>query len=253
MKGLKIVASCIVLVFVLCSGQIQIAKTSSSNVPIKGGFYTFEDGSVSVMYNLWAERGMFGMIVFNNTDSPIYLDWEKTYFFFNGSSYDFREDNGIGGWGKDTSCRANAFDFTWGKVLFPNTSFIFEMPESRYSTIPPQSAIAAAKYRLVNIDIGMAGAQSRKYECEDEANKYGLSIKFTPENSPFFFQNFVAYNINDTLSPPKILTNDFWVSELMLVRPLSVNTNSASLKGGAAGCLYNEGTSFYIRTNTAKY
>lgn len=253
MKGIKIVTTCLLLVCLLCAGQIQIAKTTSANVPIKNGFYTFDNGKVTVLYNLWAERGMFGMLFFNNSDSTIYLDWEKTYFFFNGSSYSYKEDNGIGGWGPDTSGRANAFAFTWGKLLYPTTTFFVDLPTDRYTAIPPRTVFAAAKYRLINLDIAMHTAQSRKYECDDAANKYGLSIKFSADNSPFFFQNYIAYHTNDTTSAPTALTHDFWVSELMLVRPLSVNTHSANEKGGANGCLYNEGTSFYIRTNTTKY
>lgn len=253
MKGLKIFAASTLLILALCSGQIQIAKTTSENVPLKHGFYTYEDDKVTVVYNLWAERGMFGMLVFNNTDSTLYIDWEDTYFFFNGSNYDYRIDNGIGGWGDDTSGRANAFAFKWAKKLFPGTKFSTEMTEGRYQAIPPKGAMAAAKYRLINLDIDMTGASFYKYECNDEENKSGRGIKFTTDNTPFFFQNFVAYKIDDTSATRTLLTHDFWVNELMLFRSLTVNTGTADEKGGANGCLYNEGSSFYIRTNTGKY
>ncbi len=253
MKGLKLVASCFTLICVLCSGQIQVAKTISTNVPVKRGFYTFENDKVTVIYNLWAERGMFAMLLFNKTDKPIYIDWKETYFFFNGSSYDYRVDNGIGGWGQDTSGRANAFAFTWGKKMFPSINFNFEPTTDRYTAIPPHGSIATAKYRLINLDMNMEGAKRRKYECNDEENKSGLALKYTPDNSPFFFQNYVAYVANDTLAEPELLTHDFYVSELMMMRPITTNTGTASEKGGANGCLYNEGTSFYIRTNTTKY
>lgn len=253
MQWLKHAVICATLFCLLCAGQIQIAKTTSATVPVKQGFYTFENEKVTVVYNLWAERGMFGMLLFNNSDSTMYIDWEETYFFFNGSSYDYRTDNGISGWGEDTSGRANAFAFKWVKLIFPNINLNTALPSTRYMVIPPNTAIAAAKYRLLSLDIGMQGGRSRKFDCEHTGDKHSFSLQFSYDNSPFFFQNYIAYKTNDTIEDADTLVHDFWVNELMLVRPLSVNTDIANEKGGANGCLYNEGSSFYIRTNTTKY
>lgn len=225
----------------------QVLKTTSPNVAIHNGYYTFENDKVKLVYNLWAERGMFAFVLHNKLAEPLYINWEKSAFYLNGTYVDYRSNTPATNPNADTTGQANAYNFAWAERLMGTTLGTCSPPTEAITALQPKAMLAVAKYRLIDLDVYMGGADYIK-ACEEEKKTAKVLMRsYTADNTPFSFSNYLLFSNTPTFEQTDTLLHDFWVNEIIR------SNNFDSSPSPDMTCPYNPHTSYYIRMNTGKY
>lgn len=224
---------------------VQVLKTISADVPVKDGFYTFENEKLTIVYNFWAERGTFVFVVLNRTDAPLFINWEQSGFLFNGGRIDYRDDRPAANVNADTLDRSQALSFTWAERLLGKPIGSYTAPEGNVTTIAPKSILAVGRYRLMEVDIYLLYPDYAKF-CEGEKNQTKLTRRtYNEENTPFMFGNHLVYATQADFADADTLNHHFWVNEIIKVG--SVKTDPGQT------CPYTPHTSYYIKMHTGRY
>ncbi len=226
--------------------QVKVLKTVSANVPVEGGFYTFENKEVKVIYNFWSDRGMFAFALQNKLTTPLYINWDKTHLILNGNFLDYRDDRPASDWYGDTMGRSTAFNFKWAERIL-NTTIQPLLPTEKITELKPNAILATAKFRLLQLDSYM-GAADYVTDCEEEKNKMKmLKRSYNEDNTPFAFSNYLLYSGTNTFEQADTLQHHFWVNEI--IRPNQFNVNASA----TATCPFAPHTSYYVYINSPRY
>jgi len=236
----------VLLLFICCSFvPVQVLKTVSEDVPVKGGFYTFENEKLTIVYNFWAERGTFVFAVLNRTDAPLYINWEQSGFLFNGGRIDYRVDRPAANVNSDTLDRSAALSFTWAEKLLGKSIGTYAAPVGEVTAIAPHGVFAVGRYRLMEVDIPLLYPDKVKF-CEGEQNQTKLFRRtYNEDNTPFMFGNHLVYATQADFADADTLKHHFWVNEIIKMNNLSIDRGQT--------CPYTPNTSYYIKMHTGRY
>jgi hypothetical protein len=89
-KKIFIVFFIVASFFSSCIQYTQLFQTvATSKMEKEKDYYAFENDTLKIVYDFWAERGILFFSIYNKLDIPIYLDWKKCSFIKNGDKYDY--------------------------------------------------------------------------------------------------------------------------------------------------------------------
>src|SRR5690606_10983540 len=75
--------------------QVITTEADTDNVKISGGFYTYEDDTLIIRYDLWGNGGKIKMSIYNKIEKPIYIDWNKSSFVYNGEKRSYYHERSV--------------------------------------------------------------------------------------------------------------------------------------------------------------
>lgn len=212
-----------------CSTMYQVLVTSSTEAKQENQNYVFENNDMKISYNFWTQGGQISFVLTNKTDAPIYIDWNKSHFIYNGVSYEYWFDSEEAKAFYTTTSISTASSFAdavvnvMGNNLFAkgNGSSVTSKQKltlaasSRYKPkqiiqIPPKSSILVSKFSI---------SKSPYYSCEFPLKftnyKTPSSSSFTNENTPLKFRNYLTYSSNESFDQPEIIDNNFYISQIL--------------------------------------
>lgn len=225
----------------------QILKTISPQLEVRNGYYTFENDKVKLVYNLWADRGMFAFVLHNKLNEPLYINWEESALYLNGTNVDYRRSGPATNYDMDTMGQSVAYNFTWAERLLNTTLGAYSPPTEAITALQPKAMLAMAKYRLIDLDIYMEGADHEK-ACEGEQKTAKVMKRsYTVDNTPFAFSNYMLLSNTPTFEKTDTLLHDFWINEIIRSSHFDPNPSPGMT------CPYNPNTSYYIYMNTTRY
>lgn len=226
-----------ILFGLLCSCSVtnyfQIS-TIETDLEKNENYIIFENKDCMVYYNLWGDGGNMSYIIYNKTDSCIYLNMDKSFFIKNDYAYDMYDPN-VYSFSRSVNkssgnsygeSRSNAISVN-GKLLYPfNFSGLNGSLKSsvvNYSQNSENIQIGSTNTTYVinekNICIPPKAMKSitgyvielTKYNCFSDKNK---RKEFTRENSPLVFRNVIEYSFEENSKLSYIISNDFWLSKI---------------------------------------
>lgn len=165
----------------------------------------FTNEDIEIGYNFWSNGGTMDYYVFNKTDRPIYLNWDRSHFIINDCSRDY--------YGKLSNIEYNNFKIlkkTKRKVTYSGTTQV----STQYSTrpknvveIPPMSKVLSSDFDFVNDVFNhkklKLGLKSKRTLNMDSANA-----------APVRFRNYLTYSYTNNFTNAKVIDNHFAVSAI---------------------------------------
>ncbi len=82
----------LISLFLFCSCKTTWYQVSSLQSEDVDENFKFNNDDLTLQYDFWSEGGMLHFSITNNSENPIYIDWENSNFIFNGFSYDYFTD-----------------------------------------------------------------------------------------------------------------------------------------------------------------
>lgn len=222
-----------VVLLTSCTTVYQVLETNSNNVKLKNNEYLYENNDLLISYNFWAEGGRISFSINNKTDAPIYIDWDKSHFIYNGISFeywnDMEETNTISS--SNQSKRSKTINTNNTLVL--NTGRISEIKSTEINNRFSQSNSIKTKQKKIiqippksTINVSRFSIESTPYfncnfNLKSTSLKSPISKVFTKDESPILFRNYLTYSINHSFEQVKSIDNEFFISSISF---LSKNT-----------------------------
>lgn len=226
------------------STYFQLYKAESESVRLDSDGMFFENEDVKVVYNFWDDAGNSSFLLFNKTNSDIYVDLKKSHLILNGIAHTYFQNRSFSessssnftvggtttsGYYKgisnylinsfyDNSSESSFYTGNTSSILSYITSGSKSTVSEGYAVttiekdvvcVPPQSAKPFTGFSLKN---------SLFRDCDllrFPSKKEITSKTFDAESSPLIFKNIIAYGFEETEEDRyKKVETDFWVSEI---------------------------------------
>jgi hypothetical protein len=188
----------------------QVLKTKSDNL---NSDYTFENEDIKCSYDLWYNAGgpPAAFSLYNKSDKPLFIDWGRSTFILGGFTYDYYDEATVT---KSSSVgKSNNTLYRNATTTGIQSSYTASetYKQKRIQYVPPGTSV----YKRLN-----SKAIDMIDNCEiDMANFKGeKEYNFEKSNTPFSFRNHVTYAFTETIDEPKVVDNDFWVNQVLLMK-----------------------------------
>jgi hypothetical protein len=236
---------------------IQVFETKSNSCKLKDDTFFFENDSIKITYSLWANQGVMSFGIFNKMNIPIYIDWKKSSFIYNGIKLNYWIDEA----NMDLKAYYGGYFYN-GPLIKPGynigetiglASSKISKPE-RITFIPPQSSYYRSQFHLLPIafyDLPLT-TEFEVLPRNDmpEKSTHVWHVDFSSENSPLSFRNYIAVSVFENGESPLFIDNSFYISSIL-------EMNYKHFQGKEIGVdkdynviyekPYSKNTSFYIK------
>lgn len=198
MKKLKF---SILLLFIYgCMGR-ELFKVDSTNTHLTENGFVYENDTVKITYNFWAENGIMGIDIYNKLTVPIFIDWKVSNFINNGINLQYWYDT-------ESSTSINKGVNYYGLRTFTGipvsvhsgiTHTNTERPD-RIVSITPHSNIIKSPYSLLADNINIVPAN------------------YTFNNSPIKFRNYLVFSTDESFTKKFYVDNQFYISSAEMIK-----------------------------------
>jgi hypothetical protein len=225
-----------------CGNYVQLITLSDSNGSMKEAesFFTFENDSVRVTYNFWAEKGIMSFVVFNKLAVPIYIDWKKSSFIEDGGiKLDYYSEKEV----RTSNTYYETYNF---KVPFRNfitsesqgfaETYQVSNKEERITFIPPNSKFQKADYIILpNKFYSKEGSVEKTVPLSINNKKttkiYELNIP--REKATFKVRNFITYSTTESFKNEHYVDHGFYISEIVTMNKIHFEGEQIFIKNNA--------------------
>ncbi len=227
----------ILVTLVSCVNYYQLYKINpEASLKTEKQFIVYENDTLSVTYNFWAEKGVLSFAIFNKTNKPLYIDWKKSSYILNLQKLNF--------WVDETSIEVNSTARTHQRSTYDNyiyqgintqaipyqyigqtneysssytktsTSGI-QRKQERITFIAPNSFVSNSRYIILKDKI-IYGDKSlvRSYKSPKDSI-FVYRKKYTESNSPLKFNVFLTFATNENFDNELYILNKFYLSEIV--------------------------------------
>lgn len=214
-----------------------------SNMKMQDNSLVYENEDCKVLYNLWSEGGFVKFSIINKTDKDIFVNLTQTFFTLNGLANEYYQGrtystatynqvttasasvnsiakgvgygsanaylSGSGFWGNDTySWNGNAKSTSSLTKFIKSTTQSVTVKEKEIECIPAKSFKVFGTYSV---------SPSWQRTCDKEKDfpsKTYLLGSYSKDNTPYTFNNRIAYGFAKNDIAEKHIDNVFWVKAI---------------------------------------
>ena len=225
MKQILFVA-CITMLLSSCNKiYYQVYDTKNNGMIEKESSLVYENEDCEISYNLWGEKGNFGFIFYNKTESDIFIILPQTFYIKNGVAYDYFKNREFGETKISTLAEESTTQmslygsvYSWGKWYDASittsanknktrgTSLTLSRKEMAIVCIPAHSRKVIKEYTISNKIIKSCN------EKQDYPQKKSIAALYTKDDTPLLFKNRIAYTFSKDGNNLKYIENEFWIS-----------------------------------------
>lgn len=176
-----------------CTPSSKLITVSSTNVPLQNSKFVFENDTLRISYNFWAENGIMSFDIYNKTSYPIYFDWKNSSFIPNSQMVSY--------WQDVTNTSSDAIS-SWISGSKFGRSVSKSVRQERIGVIPPHAQITRSDFRLI--------------KNKDLIPKPG---DYSEKQSFLDFRNYLTFSANEKFEG-KVSTvdNEFYASSIKTVK-----------------------------------
>lgn len=187
--------------------RYQVSTVSSENVNTN---FEFSNDDLILTYGFWAEGGYLSMAITNKSSDPIYIDWERSNFIFNGYSYDFFSNmttiSSLGAYNNYSNSELITINQNPGVI--GNTSGRYStkttvFSDKKFTQIPPRSF---SNSKSISLDFPWLNFSKIKKQ------------DFRKNEAILVFRTYIAYSKDKNMTDLLFVDNEFWVSSVELVK-----------------------------------
>ncbi len=224
----------ILLLILTCSCKSVYLYTVAQNVkpkvdqtePNSKGF-VYENDSLTMTYNFWSEHGSLAFVLYNKLSIPIYVDWKKSSFIYNGGKFDYWKDQ------TNVSSVSQANSYQYMGTIDPTSPYqLFNISRSasvslvskdeRVTFIPPHSYIFVCRFLITATVLPGVYLSSTK-EVINPRNLFSKTCKVQYDeywhlNTPLTFRNFLTFSTTEKFESEFYVDNSFYISSVQQLR-----------------------------------
>ena len=184
------------ILFSSCSINYIYHTTCGRNVNSQETCYVFENDTIKITYDFWADRGKMNFSVYNKLDVPIFIDWKNSSLIV--------DDNRFGYWSDSKVKISKPLQVKENKLgpLYGNQSFVV-IKKERLTSVSPHSKIV-------------------------KVSDYALRSVPNPKLQGFkmSFRNYLAYSLTEDLKVDYYVDNKFDVTKVEAMRTVPIDMHS---------------------------
>lgn len=214
----KITGLALLLILLLsCKTYVQVFETKSSDIQLEENAYVFENDSLQITYDFWAEKGLMTFTIFNKLDVPLYVDWKKSSYIDNSVKLNYWIDQ------EHTESKAYyesyyyAIPFVPGKTT-EGTIVSSTTKAERITFIPPRSKYTRSQLYIYPYDEYKFNKTEKYTEVprNDKPNKMTkvYELDYSKETSPIVFRNFLSFSDSENFEEEFYVDHEFYVSNI---------------------------------------
>lgn len=200
----------------------QLYVTQSNEANVKEDALTYENQDIEVVFNFWGNYGNSGFLIFNKTESNIYIDLKHSHLIVNQMAKTYFQNRNFTESSSSSYSTGNQYSFEHlirsnvsadGPIVKSTQSktslargYAVTYTEQDIICIPPQSGKLFDGFYL---------RESLYRDCDlfrYPSPKRIINQKFDQDSSPLKFENIISYS--QTPDSPKEVRFSFWVSEI---------------------------------------
>lgn len=197
-------------IFLSCGRYVQVFECASDNVQLNSNSFFYETDSVRVSYNFWYQKGIMLFRVHNKLSVPIYINWKKSYFKYNGISGSYLKD----------SIPVSSLEYassdakiSFGAVYVESKNYEGET----MSEIPSHSNFDRYLYVLFPSEYLYLNKSDVKtvevpYNNNTSKNTIMHTVSYNADDSPVQFDNYLHIFFTEDIPQPFAVENNFYVS-----------------------------------------
>lgn len=205
-----------------CKTYVQVFNTNSSIEVNNEEFYIYENDSLKITYSFWNEKGLITFSIFNKLNKPLYVDWKKSSYIDNSVKLNYWIDEE-----KSKVISSYGSYFYNGPLLIPGytisgnsgTSTSSTYKAERITFIPPASYYYRSQFYILPVNYYKLDTKTNfeKFPRNDNPKKKTkvYYAKFTKENSPLVFRNFLTFSVSENFESEFYIDNEFYIEEIL--------------------------------------
>lgn len=191
----------LILILLASCSYDELITVKSTNTNQTNNKYTFDNDSVTIVYNFWAERGTMNFRITNKLNKPIYIDWGNSGLIRNGGTVNY--------WYDETQSTSTTKSVGYGRysdnsglgVGKSKTNTTIYKP-SRIEAIPPHTYV----------DRGQPGLLGEEWSMPDTGTNWEKS------NSPLVFRNYLVLSDSPDIKTQFFVDNEFYIGASEIIR-----------------------------------
>lgn len=193
----------------------------------------FENDTVSIIYNFWAENGQLSFTFTNKSDRPVYIDWKKSVLFINNvkipywtgqDEVDFNTAGASAALNGKISAGVNGSN-SKGTITHPER-ITFLAPHSDYSV----SGISLAQFNT--IPDSAKGEKTLVPETYRRQKKTQVNVRrFDAKNSPLQIRNYITYSFKEYTDETMAFDQHIWLKQLTTMSQRQFNGKVLDITG----------------------
>lgn len=201
---------------------------------------------MKVTYDFCKQNGSMDFVVLNKLNIPLYIDWRKSSFIYNGVKLDL--------WYDATSIKSLGINnYTWGSYYnnyySTQTSNSVMVKQERITFIAPNSTIKKETFVIYpqKTDIPSDVKPIKEHSLWSNGELIGVRrLKFDLSNTPASFRNFMTLSTTERFDKEFYIDNGFYISGVMQIKESEAVYNYSN-DGSKNRLSYSDPKTFYVR------
>jgi hypothetical protein len=193
--------------FFACSQKTLLYETKS-NLPLdqSKNQYIFDNDTLRIVYDFWANKGILSYRIFNKLDVPVYIDWKKSSFILNGRKFDY--------WSDQTVTNTSGYSYGYYRNLWLSESSSVTSKPERVLFLAPKSYVKADRFVICPVAYRIAGDASHSTIPVPSVPGKVISVRlqeYDESGSPLVFRNYLTYSLTEQSTVENHINNAFYV------------------------------------------
>lgn len=197
-----------------CKTYVQLFETKTSNTKMENDFYVFENDSLKITYDFWADKGLMKFSIYNKTNKPLYIDWKKSAYIDNKVKLSYWIDEETT---KLLEYYGNYY-FYQGISVGSVSATTSKVRAERIVFIPPLSNIYRSQFYILpdkyfEVDKKWTFKELPNNENPNKKTKVYMK-SYSKTDSPVLFRNFLTFSGYEDLRTEFYVDNEFYISDI---------------------------------------
>ena len=218
MKKLLLMAGAL-LMLCSCSTYYYSTLSSTEGLVEKDDFgdFIYENDSVKVVYSFFGYNLPIKILVINNSNQPLYVDWQRSALILDDMATNYKQNKVTFDGNIETNTLNFNRNFSTSEGAYSGT---LNLPDG-VSFIPPQSRIEHVPMTMGDFAFDKIPEKSFTRQSFARNNLSPTKVKtmhFAEFNSPLRFRSYLTLyygSLDPEKSKPFVLDQNFYISEVM--------------------------------------
>lgn len=177
----------------------QVWRTKSCNVPERQDSPIYENDTLIITYNFWANHGRMLFSIYNKLNKPLFIDWNQSFYTINNIQLPYWQ------------AYDSVYHTTNYKKYLTSDKGVITTEREHITFIPPHTSYKNGQFQII----------TQKFDFKKD------SIAFDSITSIIRFRNCLVYATDKKFDKINRISNDFYVNKIHnKVTQLNAQSNS---------------------------
>ncbi len=240
--------------------QVFHTRPISTDVYVEDEQYHFKNEDIEIVYDFWSQGGELSFTIHNRGKNPVYIDWFKSSFMFNGKSLRYYDDAEINVYAGSSRSRGAAYGasrnygreseaaaVSASRTISSGASTTIR--SERVTFIPPGGYITNRRHYIFR---GWLMAYKNNWKEYVVENRSVYEFKPSNPEADLAFQNFITYSSRDDFREEVYVKNMFTLDRVKFMPWAAFIKGPTPYKSRVYDSPYKDHTDFFVEGMTKK-